>query len=79
MHMLNMFISYIYCPSLSPEIYDGFLYNRGCKSWWENLLWGPLLEKYPYIFECDFSSGFPYLNLHSVQQALLSDGLLPLL
>lgn len=77
LHSLNMFISYIYSPSLTSSIYDGFLYNRGCKSWWETVLWSPLLKTYPWILEVDFSSGFPNLNLHTLREALLSDGLIP--
>jgi len=37
LHMLNMLLSYLYEPSLNPDEYDGFIFNRGCKSWWENL------------------------------------------
>jgi len=78
LHILNMFISYLYSPYLDPEIYDGFIYERGCKSWWETVLWSPLLENYNWLIEVDFSSGFPNLNLHSVSEALKSDGLIPL-
>ena len=78
LHMLNMFISYIYSPHLESSIYDGFLYQRGCKSWWETVLWGPLLEQYKWILEVDLSSGFPNLSLHSVRKALQHDGLIPL-
>lgn len=76
-HMLNMFLTYIYEPHLPSHIYDGFIYNRGCKSWWEKLLWSPLLSKFSWLFELDFSSGFPNLNLHSVRRSLTEDGLLP--
>lgn len=77
LHMLNQFISYIYDPHLPSSTYDGFLYNRGCKTWWEKLIWSPLLSTYSWIMEVDFSSGFPNLNLHFVAKALNSDGLLP--
>ena len=77
LHMQNMFLSYLYSPRLSSEIYDGFLYERGCKSWWETVLWGPILKNYNCLIELDFSSGFPNLNLHTLRRALLSDGLIP--
>lgn len=77
LHMLNMFLSYIYSPHLDPQIYDGFIFNRGCKTWWETVLWGNLLTQYHSIMEVDLSSGFPNLSLHSVRSALLSDGLIP--
>lgn len=77
LHMLNMFISYIYSPNLDSAIYDGFIYQRGCKSWWETVIWSDLLTKYSWIMEVDFSSGFPNLNLHIVRRALLEDGLIP--
>lgn len=77
LHSLNMFLSYLYSPSLDSSIYDGFLYNRGCKSWWETVLWSPLLTTYNWLLEVDFSSGFPNLNLHTLREALVSDGLLP--
>jgi len=77
-HILNMFISYIYEPHLPKSVYDGFIYNRGCKSWWEGLIWGSWLSHYRNIVESDMSSGFPNLNLEVVKQAMLSDGLLPI-
>jgi len=77
-HILNMFLSYIYEPHLPKSVYDGFIYNRGCKSWWEGLIWGPWLSKYRNIVESDMSSGFPNLNLEVVKQALTQDGLLPI-
>ena len=76
-HMLNQFISYIYEPSLSPSEYDGFIFNRGCKSFWENLIWNGLLEKYNSLVEVDIKSAFPNLNLLSLKEALLTDGLIP--
>lgn len=78
LHMLNMFISYLYDPSLPKHLYDGFLFGRGCKSWWENLLWSPLLQEYPHLLEVDLSSGFPNLSLHTVRKALINDGMIPL-
>lgn len=77
LHMLNMFISYIYEPDLPKSQYDGFIFNRGTKSWWENLLWSDLLQKYPHLLELDISSGFPNVNLSTVRTALLSDGKIP--
>jgi len=76
-HMLNMWITYIYDPYLSPKLYDGFIFNRGCKSWWEYVLWSPLLQIYSSIIELDFSSGFPNLSLHGVKRALHNDKLIP--
>lgn len=76
-HMLNMLISYLYEPSLSPEEYDGFIYNRGCKSWWENLLWGPDLDQYPHIMEADLSSGFPNLSRIILSRCLKAEGKIP--
>jgi len=76
-HMLNMFLSYIYEPRLPSKVYDGFIYNRGCKSWWEDLIWGTWLDRYNNIVEADLSSGFPNMNLEVVKEALLSDRLLP--
>jgi len=77
LHMLNMFISYVYAPHLPAVSYDGFIFNRGTKSWWEDLLWGPLLTLYHSIIEVDLSSGFPNLSRKFVQKALASDGLIP--
>lgn len=76
LHILNKFISYIYSPHLPSPRYDGFLYNRGCKSWWEDILWGDYLLRFPFIQEVDLSSGFPNLNRPSIQRALESDGLI---
>lgn len=76
-HMLNMWISYIYSNKLKPSLYDGFIYSRGCKSWWEYVLWSPILKQYNSLIELDFSSGFPNLSLHGVKQALLEDKLIP--
>jgi len=76
-HMLNFFISYIYSPHLSLNHYDGFIYQRGCKSFWENLLWSPLLSNYSNLMEVDLSSGFPNMSLKILRQALLHDGLIP--
>ena len=78
LHIINLFLSYIYSPYLSKSVYDGFLFGRGCKSWWETLLWSPLLKQFNSIYEVDFSSGFPNLNQESVRSALISDGLVPL-
>lgn len=77
-HMLNQFLSYIYSPYLSPSQYHGFIYNCGCKSWWESLLWSSLFTRYNSLMELDFSSGFPNLSLYYVEQALKDDNLLPL-
>lgn len=76
-HMLNHWITYIYSPRLPTSQYDGFIYKRGCKSWWENVLWSSLLNDYGTIIELDFSSGFPNISLHAVKKALLSDKLIP--
>jgi len=78
LHILNMFLSYLYDPLLPKSIYDGFIFNRGCKSWWESVLWSPLLQTFSWIYELDFSSGFPNISLHSVKEALAYDGLVPL-
>jgi len=77
LHILNKFLSYIYSPHLPSPLYEGFLYNRGCKSWWEDLLWGDYLSRFPFIQEVDLSSGFPNLNRPSIQRALECDGLVP--
>ena len=77
LHMMNMFLSYIYEPHLPKHLYDGFIYNRGSKSWWEKILWSPLLTTYDWIIEVDFSSGFPNLNLEQVKKCLLEDKLVP--
>jgi len=76
-HSINSFLSYLYEPYLSKDHYHGFIYNRGCKSWWEQLLWSPILQIYDWIYELDFSSGFPNLHLHFVRKVLKSDGLIP--
>jgi len=76
-HMLNMFVSYIFEPKLNYLEYDGFIYNRGCKSWWENLLWGDYLQRFNNLVEVDISSGFPNLTRESVQSALQQSGLIP--
>lgn len=75
--MLNMFITYIYEPHLPSSLYSGFIFNRGCKSWWEGLLWSDLGTQYQHLIEVDLSSGFPNLNRLSLEKALLSDGLIP--
>jgi len=77
-HMLNIFLSYIYDIQLSKTTHEGFIFNRGTKTWWESLLWGDWLHRYEHLVEVDFSSGFPNLNLECVKEALQSDGLLPL-
>ena len=78
LHMLNMFITYIHQPCLSSSHHDGFIYNRGCKSWWEGLIWGPYLNQYQNILEVDLSSGFPNLSLNGLRQALIYHGKMPL-
>lgn len=77
LHMVNMFISYIYEPRLKEGEYEGFIFNRGCKSWWENLLWGDLLSKFHSLVEVDLSSGFPNLSRETLMLALKEDGLIP--
>lgn len=77
LHMVNFFISYIYDPLLSKEEHDGFIFNRGCKSWWESLLWGNWLTRYSSLLEVDLTSAFPNLSRVFVKKALLSDGLIP--
>ena len=77
LHMLNMFISFVHAPLLDPSIYHGFIYNRGCKSWWESVLWSTILNQYNSIIEVDLSSGFPNLHLHGLRKALLSHGRMP--
>lgn len=77
LHMLNMFLSYQFEPILSKSHYDGFIYNRGCKSWWTNLLWSNLLTSYNFILEVDIASGFPNMNQEFVRQALLNSGRIP--
>ena len=76
-HMLNQFISYIYSPCLNTSIYHGFLYQRGCKSWWEDTLWSKILVHFDYVSEVDLSSGFPNFSLLKLRECLLSDRLLP--
>jgi hypothetical protein len=76
-HTLNQFLSYIYEPHLPSSVYDGFIFNRGCKSWWKDLLWNNYLSKYSNIIEIDFSSGFSNLGLYTLKKALTSDNLLP--
>jgi len=77
LHMLNMFLSYLFEPSLSSETTHGFVFNRGCKSWWESLLWGNYLTRFQWIYEVDLTSGFPNLSRHGVREALKSSGLVP--
>lgn len=76
-HILNNLISYIYEPHLPTSQYDGFIYNRGCKSWWEKLIWDKEFLNYKNIVEVDLSSGFPNLSLKILRQALIDDGLIP--
>jgi len=76
-HMLNMFLSYIYEPQLPSSQYEGFIYNRGCTSWWKHLFSEGYLDKYSSLVEVDLSSGFPNLSLHTLREALSSDKLLP--
>jgi len=75
--MLNIFLSYQYEPHLPSSEYHGFIYQRGCKSWWEDVLWNDILTKYNNIVEVDLSSGFPNMNLQTVRKALISDQLVP--
>ena len=77
-HMLNNFISYIYSPHLPSTDYDGFLYNRGCLSWWRGVLWGPYLTSYSSILEIDMSSAFSNINCRKIASILKLDGLIPL-
>ena len=78
LHMLNQFLSYIHEPQLSPSVYHGFIYNRGCKSWWEDLIWSDRLTTFPYLMEVDLSSGFPNCSHHYLQRSLKESGLYPL-
>ena len=72
LHILNLFLSYQISHSLPRGEYEGFVYNRGCKSWWEDFLWGPYLRLYDTLVELDFSSGFPNLTLKGVEESLKS-------
>lgn len=76
LHMLTIFITYIYEPELDPQVYEGFIHGRGCKSWWEHVIWSPLLDQ-EHIVEVDLSSGFPNVNKEILQKALTQDGLVP--
>lgn len=76
-HMLNNFLSYIYSPKLSNKEYDGFLYGRGCLSWWKGILWGDYLN-HGNILEIDFSSAFSNCSKRFLYKCLKSDGLIPL-
>lgn len=77
LHMLNIFITFIYEPHLPSENYEGFIYNRGCKSWWESVIWSNLLNRYSCLIEVDLSSAFPNLNRETLRKSLISDGLIP--
>lgn len=77
-HILNQFLSYIYYPLLPRSDYDGFLYQRGCLSWWKGILWGNYLTSYSHLLEVDFSSAFPNLNRRYLYKSLKSDNLVPL-
>lgn len=77
LHILNLFLSYQISQSLPRGEYEGFVYNRGCKSWWEDFLWGPYLHLYDTLVELDFSSGFPNLTLKGVEESLKSLGTIP--
>ena len=79
LHILNLFLSYQISFTLPRGEYEGFVYNRGCKSWWEGILWGDYLTKYDSILELDFSSGFPNLTLQGVRESLLSLKTIPLI
>ena len=72
LHILNLFLSYQISFQLPRGEYEGFIYNRGCKSWWDDLLWGDYLTRYDSILELDFSSGFPNLTLQGLRESLLS-------
>ena len=78
LHMLNQFISYLHEPRLSKSVYHGFIFNRGCKSWWEDLIWSDRLESFPYLMEVDLSSGFPNCSHHYLQRSLKESSLYPL-
>jgi len=77
LHMLNMFLIYIYEPTLPCSEYEGFIFNRGTKSWWMNFLWSDLIKKYNFIVEVDLSSAFPNAHRRVLSQILKSDGLIP--
>lgn len=77
LHMLNEFISYIYEGHLPHSLYNSFIYNRGCKSCWEDILWSNWLQNYPYISEVDLRSGFPNSSILKLREALLDDQLIP--
>lgn len=76
-HMLNNFLSYVYSPKLNTSEYDGFLYGRGCLSWWKGVLWGDYLN-HLNILEVDFSSAFPNCSRRFLYKCLKTDGLLPM-
>ena len=78
LHMLNQFLSYMHEPLLSKQVYHGFIFNRGCKSWWEELIWSDRLSNHPYLMEVDLSSGFPNCSHHYLRASLKASGLYPL-
>lgn len=77
LHMLNNFLSYLYEPHLDPKEQEGFIFNRGCLSWWRDLLMTGWLNRFPYIMEVDISSAFPSIQRSVVRDALRSKGLIP--
>jgi len=77
LHMLNQFIMYAFEETLDASMYHGFIYGRGCLSWWKELLISNKLTYYDYIGELDFSSAFPNLSLSCVEKALSSSGRMP--
>lgn len=77
LHMLNNFLSYIYEPHLDPREQEGFIFKRGCLSWWRDLLINGWLERFPFIMEVDLSSAFPSIQRTIVRDALRSKGLIP--
>jgi len=77
LHMLNQFIMYAFEEILDVTMYHGFIYGRGCLSWWKELLISNKLTYYDYIGELDFSSAFPNLSLSCVEKALSESGRVP--
>jgi len=77
LHMLNQFIMYAFEETLDKKMYHGFIYGRGCLSWWKELLSSNNLTYYDYIGELDFSSAFPNLSLSCVEKALSESGRVP--
>ena len=63
----------VWCKPRIHSNYHGFIYNKGCLSWWKNFI-SQNWEKYDNIYEFDMASFFPNVNKKEGYEALIYFG-----